>query len=220
MSAIEKACYDRGWEVCASERDENVSGVVPMERRPGLMRLHAQAAGKVLVVYSLDRLARAPAVGMYILEKFCAVGCPVVAIVEGIDTRTGYDKERVTRIFEHAAWERQMISTRVKEGMAKRKGTMNPCPPYGYRWVGKNEPLQPVHEEQACIAFIRLLKEEEPDISCRALARILNIHPEFPRRGLKEWSVTPIQNIMERHGIPFVSHRKKSEGTLWKPKDA
>lgn len=88
-----------------------------MERRPGLMRLHAQAAGKVLVVYSLDRLSRAPAVGLDILDQFRAVGCPVVAIVEGIDTRTGYDTERVTRIFE-----RQMISARVKEGMAKRKG--------------------------------------------------------------------------------------------------
>jgi hypothetical protein len=47
----------------------------------------------------------------------------------------------------------------------------------------------------------------------------LNEHPEFPRRGLKEWSVVPVQNIMERHGNPYDRRVERAkEGTTWKPK--
>jgi len=220
MTTIKKECDARGWTICASECDENVSGVVPMDARRGLSRLHAQSAGRTLVVYSLDRLARDPVVGMEIFERFHAIGCYVVAIVEGIDTSKFYDKERIRTVFEHASWERSMISARVTDGMKTHaaSGKMNPRPPYGYMWVAKNQALEPVEEEQKVIRYIRELQETSPTISCRAIARELNQHKEFPRRGLKEWSVVPVQHIMERHGIPSKRRvERKEEGTMWKP---
>lgn len=212
LNVIRQECDALGWNVCLIGYDENVSGVTPMDDRPSLSRLHAQSSGKVLVVYSLDRLARVPDVGLAIIEKFHAVGCHIVSCVEGINTRASNDIERITNIFEHASWERQMISTRVKDGMARCKETMNPRPPYGYRWVSKNRPLEVVEEEQDVIKFIRDLKEKDPEMSCRAVVRVLNEHPEFPRRGLKEWSVVPVQNIMERHGIPYYRRVERLKG--------
>ena len=115
--------------------------------------------------------------------------------------------------------ERKQIANKVSSAMKTHaaSGNMNPCPPYGYKWVGKKEPLVPVPEEQACIAFIRQLKQDDPDMSCLAITRILDSHPEFPRRGRTSWTVTHLQNIMERHDIPFKTKRKKGEGTFWKP---
>lgn len=204
---IKTICYD----FALSAKDDN---------RPGLtFARQALAKGDVFLVTNLSRLSRNTKDAITIKEELQDRRVSLVILDLNIDTTDAIGSAMFEIYSTMVSLERKQIGNKVSSAMKTHaaSGHMNPRPPYGYRWVAKREALEPVEEEQAVIQFIRDLKTREPEMSCRAIARALNEHPEFPRRGLKEWSVVPVQNIMERHEIPFDSHRKKKGGTLWRP---
>jgi site-specific DNA recombinase len=171
-------------------------------------------------VANISRFSRNTKDAVTIKEEFEDKRVAMAILDMNIDTSTSIGTAMFEVYIAMVSLERRQIADKISKSMKSHAetGKMNPRPPYGYRWVAKKQALEPVPEEQAVIQFIRDLKEKEPEMSCRAVARALNDHPEFPRRGLKEWSVVPVQNIMERHGIPYERRvEKKKEGTTWRP---
>lgn len=204
---IKTICYD----FAQSGKDDN---------RPGLtFARQVLRRGDVFLVTNLSRLSRNTKDAITIKEDFQERKVALVILDLNIDTTDAIGTAMFEIYSTMVSLERKQIANKVSSAMKTHaaSGNMNPCPPYGYKWVGKKEPLVPVPEEQACIAFIRQLKQDDPDMSCLAITRILDSHPEFPRRGRTSWTVTHLQNIMERHDIPFKTKRKKGEGTFWKP---
>jgi site-specific DNA recombinase len=206
---IKTICYD----FARSGKDDN---------RPGLtFARQILAKGDVFLVTNLSRLSRNTKDAITIKEELQDRRVSLVILDLNIDTTDAIGSAMFEIYSTMVSLERKQIGNKVSSAMKTHaaSGNMNPRPPYGYRWVAKKQALEPVEEEQEVIRFIRELKEKDPEMSCRAVARALNEHPEFPRRGLKEWSVVPVQNIMERHGIPYDRRvERKREGTTWRPK--
>ena len=192
------------------------------DQRPGLAYARqVLSRGDVFLVTNLSRLSRNTKDAITIKEELQDRRVSLVILDLNIDTTDAIGSAMFEIYSTMVSLERKQIGNKVSSAMKTHaaSGNMNPRPPYGYKWVAKKQALEPVDEEQAVIGFIRELKEREPEMSCRAVARALNEHPEFPRRGLKEWSVVPVQNIMERHGIEYEKRvERKKEGTTWRPK--
>ena len=192
------------------------------DQRPGLAYARqVLAKGDVFLVTNLSRLSRNTKDAITIKEELQDRRVSLVILDLNIDTTDAIGSAMFEIYSTMVSLERKQIGNKVSSAMKTHaaSGNMNPRPQYGYKWVAKKQALEPVDEEQAVIGFIRELKKREPEMSCRAVARTLNEHPEFPRRGLKEWSVVPVQNIMERHGIEYEKRvERKKEGTTWRPK--
>ena len=75
-------------------------------------------------------------------------------------------------------------------------------PRYGWRWVGKRQPLAPEPAEQAMVEWLRRERNTHPEMTVNALCKQLDGHPEFPKRGAKHWHPTALQRIMEYYNIP------------------
>ena len=206
---LKTICYD----FALSGKDDN---------RPGLtFARQVLSRGDVFLVTNLSRLSRNTKDAITIKEELQDRRVSLVILDLNIDTTDAIGSAMFEIYSTMVSLERKQIGNKVSSAMKTHaaSGNMNPRPPYGYRWVAKKQALEPVDEEQAVIGFIRELKEREPEMSCRAVARALNEHPEFPRRGLKEWSVVPVQHIMERHGIQYERRvERKKEGPPWRPK--
>jgi site-specific DNA recombinase len=206
---IKTICYD----FARSGKDDH---------RPGLTYARqVLSRGDVFLVTNLSRLSRNTKDAITIKEELQDRRVSLVILDLNIDTTDAIGSAMFEIYSTMVSLERKQIGNKVSSAMKTHaaSGNMNPRPPYGYRWVAKKQALEVVEEEQAVIGFIRELKEREPEMSCRAVARALNEHPEFPRRGLKEWSVVPVQHIMERHGIPYNRRVERvKEGTTWRPR--
>lgn len=109
-----------GWEIVA-EMVEVVSGGKGVEQRPVLkeaLKAITQRKADRLCVLSLDRLGRSLKDLINSLETINAVGGHLYIHKDGLDTSTPNGKMMFQLIGMFAEFERNMISERVKSGMA------------------------------------------------------------------------------------------------------
>jgi len=89
-------------------------------------------AGRVgtVVVWRLDRLGRTAGQTINLLDELRAAGVRFVSVRDGVDTSTATGRFVRTILAGFAEYEREVISERIRAGIAKAKAE-------GKRWGGK-----------------------------------------------------------------------------------
>lgn len=124
--ALQQHCERRGWKIAQTYEDAAISG--SQDRRPALDRLNDDVrAGKLsaVCVFKFDRMARSVRHLLDCLTLFREHDVQFISITEGIDTSTSVGRLVYVFLAGIAQFEREILSERVRAGMAraKRDGT-------------------------------------------------------------------------------------------------
>lgn len=199
--AVRDYAKEAGFKIVKVYRDEGISGTKPLAERPGLAeavkRIRFNGAN-VLIIYSLDRLARKLEEQEAVLAMIWKAGGSVHSADQGEileddpddPTRTAIRKMR--GIFSEL--ERGLIAQRMRRGKkakGDKGGYTGGKPPYGMRAEGGT--LVPHLEEQKCLALARKLRKK--GASLREIAVHLEEAGCQPRRA-QHWSAQAIANIL------------------------
>ncbi len=107
--------------------------------RPALQRLLAEIdAGRIdmVVVYKIDRLTRALADFVRLVERLDAKGCSFVSVTQAFNTSTSMGRLTLNVLLSFAQFEREVTAERIRDKIAasKKKGLwMGGVVPLGYR---------------------------------------------------------------------------------------
>lgn len=182
----------RGWDA-EHVTDEGVSGKVAAEDRAALgSAIDSLGAGDVLVVAKLDRLSRSVLDFARILRLAEQGGWRVVVLDLGVDMTTPNGRLVAHVLMAVAQWEREMIGTRIKEGLAqstKRLGRRPGLPPVGAA-LGGPAVVRP--ETLAAIDDLRATGRSDAEIAER-----LNAHGHASTRG-KRWHRESVRRLLKR----------------------
>src|ERR1700686_5237261 len=122
---------------------DGVSGTVPLELRPGGIRLVEDARQHKfdqLVVFKLDRLGRDTRLILNAVAELKKYGVRVRSMTEEFDTATATGRLMLTMLSGFAAHERELIRERSGAGtnrVAEAGAWMGGIVPYGYRKEGE-----------------------------------------------------------------------------------
>jgi len=169
--------------------DDGVSGTVPLELRPGGVRLLADARlGRFdqLFVYKLDRLGRDTRLILNAVAELEKLGVRVRSMTEEFDTATATGRLMLTMLSGFAAHERELIRERSVAGtnrLAEGGAWLGGVVPYGYhkegergqgRLVINDEPIPGfnMNEAEVVQSIYRMCAAEKK--SCQKIADHLN----------------------------------------------
>lgn len=205
----------QGWEIVDTIYDLDVSGSAKGLRldRPGLARVRALLPEvDVVIVRSLDRLARNVVDFGRLAEEAESHGAALVSVKEGLDLSTPSGRFVASILSAFAQMEAETIAARVADGRAglaaqHRYGGGNPG--FGYRSAphpsGKGRTLVPDPEEAATLrrAADLILSGK----SLHATGRILDREGRRPRSA-PGWTTTSLRNALTgNHVLGYLTHR-------------
>lgn len=208
-STIAAEVERRGWELAEVVVDEGASAA--SLDRPGLRSaLERIAAGEadVLMATKLDRLSRSVGDFATLLEWFGEADAALVALDLALDTSTPGGR-LVANVFASVAeWERSIIASRTREGMAE------------LRAQGRPVSSPSVADRPELAARIRVMRAE--GMTLQAIADTLNAEGVPTARGGALWrpsSVTNAAGYRRRPArrrpveLPAVPRRRRSKAS-------
>src|SRR5580658_1416047 len=139
--------------------DDGVSGTVPLELRPGGIRLLEDARNHKfdqLLVFKLDRLGRDTRLILNAVAELEKHGVRVRSMTEEFDTATATGRLMLTMLSGFAAHERDMIRERSVAGtnrLAEAGAWLGGVVPYGYRKAGEKGQARIVISEEPIPGF-------------------------------------------------------------------
>lgn len=130
--------------------------------------------GETFIVTNLSRLSRNTADSLSILEKFKNMGVVLVCLNPNMDFTTPLGELTYTLLSAVYKMERANIAMHVKANLNQlsQEGKLRTVPPFGWRFVSKELPFQPVPEQQLVLEKIKRLYSEGMNYS--QIARRLN----------------------------------------------
>lgn len=197
---IQRMAAQEGLTIVAWHEDKGVSGVTPMDERPGLLAafhsLQEHRAG-VLIAAKRDRLARDVVVAATIQRLVLSYGAQLMT-TDGAGTADTPEANFMRTLMDAMAqFERALIRSRTSAALqAKRKrGELAGGVPYG--WVADaHRRLQPNPQEQTVIRIVRGLAAQ--GLSIRRIAGKLELAGIQPRGA--RWHHTTIVRI-QKEGV-------------------
>lgn len=126
-----------GWKRLLDRFDDGGISGGTLER-PALQRLMAEIdAGRIdmVVVYKIDRLTRALADFVRLVERLDAKGCSFVSVTQAFNTSTSMGRLTLNVLLSFAQFEREVTAERIRDKIAasKKKGLwMGGLAPLGY----------------------------------------------------------------------------------------
>lgn len=186
-AAIEAEVDRRGWQLVTIVADEGASGSTT-KHRPALeaaIGLCETGGADALCVAKLDRLSRSlPDFGA-MLERSRSKGWALVALDLGVDTTTDAGELVANVMMSVAQWERRVISTRTKDGLAAKRAQ-------GVR-LGRPSQLDPRTAR-------RIRKHRDAGLSLRQIAERLNDDAIPTGQGGSRWYASTVRSVLERVG--------------------
>lgn len=191
LEQLEAEAARRGWAGSERVTDEGVSGSVPAADRPALGPVLAELGeGDVLAVAKLDRLSRSVADFADLVKRSMSEGWRIVVLDLGVDMTTHNGRLVANVLMATAEWEREMISQRVKEGMARSSKRMGHPP--GAPAVGGGKPSQ-IPE-----SVVAIVEDARADgLSPGRIADRLNRYGLESPRG-RRWHRTSVGRLLAR----------------------
>jgi DNA invertase Pin-like site-specific DNA recombinase len=168
------------------------------------------AVPRVLVVYSLSRLARSVRDTIQIAERLDKAGVDLVSLSEKIDTSSAAGRMVFRMLAVLAEFERDLISERTSASMQhmrsqhKRVGGV----PYGWKLEADGVSLREVVFEQIIIGQITGWRQE--GLTLRAIAARL-MEQRVPAKQGRRWHPKPINDILRRHAADHAAQRHAAE---------
>ncbi|MGA2713568.1 MAG: recombinase family protein [Bryobacteraceae bacterium] len=199
--------------------DDGVSGTVPIELRPGGIRLLEDARQHKfdqLLVYKLDRLGRDTRLILNAVAELEKHGVRVRSMTEEFDTATATGRLMLTMLSGFAAHERELIRERSVAGtnrLAEAGAWLGGVVPYGYRKNGEKGRARIVISEELIPGF----KLSEADV----------VRTIYLMSASEKKSCQKIADYLNRAGIPCGSadnargseagKRSRRIATIWRP---
>jgi site-specific DNA recombinase len=206
LEAQEKKIMDyaayKGLTVKKVYKDEGISGA-DLQNRPALLELLKDIQPKqYLVVISLSRLARNAKQATEIEEQISAKKAYLVALDFDINTKTAVGKLIFQVMNSFNEFERNQTSERVSMTLRymSSHGKLRSKPPFGKRFVAKDQPYIPDEYEQSILDVMRKLKKENPNITYTGMAEYLDTEG-YKCRKAKKWYPNRVKKIMEENNI-------------------
>jgi DNA invertase Pin-like site-specific DNA recombinase len=193
-------CEIKGLRLAEVFEDAGVSGGKALSSRPAGSRLLAAARrGKtVVIVAKLDRLFRSVADAANVNADFDRKGIELIAIAEGFDMTTPYDRAMAQMASVFAELERAMIRERTRSAMNVKRSRgerISRHAPFGWDF-GPDGHLVANAREQKVIGLMRRLRAE--GLSFRGIATRLDDRGILPKRG-RRWIDTTVKSILARN---------------------
>jgi DNA invertase Pin-like site-specific DNA recombinase len=183
-----RLAQQRGYAVVREYIDENVSGAIPIEKRPALVQaLKALADDQAdrLIVAKLDRLARNVRVALEIYEDYAQRhGWGILFGDMDVDTSTAVGKMQLSMFASVARFERDRISERTREALAVKRAQ-------GVR-LGRPPNLPPEIIE-------RIVADREAGWSLRAIASRLTRDGVATAQGGQLWYASTVRKLLASH---------------------
>lgn len=160
LTELRRYCEGRGIKIFHEYIDQGYSGA--KKKRPALDQLMDDAQKRkfdAVLVYRFDRFARSTQHLLEALETFRNLGIQFISYNENIDTGSPMGQAMFTICSAISQLERDIIRERVKSGLknARLKGVV----------LGRPVKVDPI--------AVWKLKNDNPKLSCRAIAKELNI---------------------------------------------
>lgn len=156
---LRKYVETRGWTLEKIYADRGISGATK-DKRPALDEMMADCAKRkfeICLVWALDRLGRSLKDLLSLIEEFRQRNIDFICLKQDIDTTTSAGRLLFHIVGSVAEYEREMLRSRVKSGMAeaRRRGAHIGRPPL--RRFSENEIAQLCKARQQDGASIRQL---------------------------------------------------------------
>jgi len=200
QAKIEAWCLVNDCDLTDVFVDAGISGK-RADNRPALQDALAAvtAAGGVLVVYSLSRLARSTQDTLAIADQLERSDADLVSLTEKIDTTSAAGKMVFRMLAVLAEFERDLVSERTTAALAHKKsqGKRTGKIPFGSDLHADGETLVDNADEQAAIKHITALKDK--GYSLRRIATALDTAGIRTKDGNTSWKHTSVKRILDRH---------------------
>jgi DNA invertase Pin-like site-specific DNA recombinase len=124
LHALRLAADRHGWEIVQELKDEGVSGTTGRDKRPAydaLLKGIARRDFDKVAIFNIDRLARSMTELLKVLEELKAKRVGLYIDQLAIDTATPAGELLFNIAGAMAQFERQLIQSRVKAGIARAK---------------------------------------------------------------------------------------------------
>lgn len=141
-------CEYKGLELVKLYKDAGISA--KDTRRPALQDLIKDAEdGDYVIVSDLSRLSRNTRDALNLFEEFKERGIKFVCLSPDIDLSTPVGNLLMTVMMAVHHLERQNIGAHVSSNMQRlsREGKLRTRPPFGYRFISKDQDYEPVPEQ-------------------------------------------------------------------------
>jgi len=128
LRELREYCERRGWQIIAEYADVGVSGA--KDSRPQLDKMMADAHKRrfdVVAVWKFDRFGRSLKHLVNALSEFESLGIAFVSLQDAVDLSTPQGRLMFGIISAMAEFERSMIQTRVRSGMANARSKGKHC---------------------------------------------------------------------------------------------
>jgi site-specific DNA recombinase len=152
---IQEYCTYRHLNLVKVYKDEGISG--GQLNRPALTALLQELVPETyVIVVNLSRLARSLESAMMILKTIREKNCYLVSIEENIDFNSYIGKATYNILSVLNELQREQIADRVSNNlkMLSQQNLLRSRPPFGYKFVSKDEPFAPNEEQQKVIKII------------------------------------------------------------------
>jgi len=191
-------CKANGYRVAAEHVDAGLSGR-RADNRPALQAALADVAepGRVLVVYSLSRVARSTKDTLAIADVLDKAGADLVSLSESIDTTSAAGKMVFRLLAVLSEFESDLVSERTRAAMSHKKARSQRVSgrlPFGYDLADDGTSLLPNAAEQATLADIR--DKRQHGWTLKAIADDLQARQIRTKLGRDRWSVSTLHALV------------------------
>jgi DNA invertase Pin-like site-specific DNA recombinase len=112
--------FSRGWEVTMNVNEVG-SGALKRPEREALLNLCRRRELDIVIVWKLDRWGRSVSDIVSTLQELQELGIQFVSVTEALDFTTAMGRAMGNLLAVFSEFEREMISERVKAGLAQAK---------------------------------------------------------------------------------------------------
>lgn len=214
--------YD--YEVVQVYRDEGISGSKGLKYRKGLaaaLRDAQEGNIDMIVMASLDRMARKTKLLLDLYDKFENTGCGIVMVKERIDTSTAIGRLMRTVLAAIAEFEVDTTTMRMKGGRlerAKEDGEIGGRLPFGYeRKYDDNGKSYVVVNQEAAETVSRIFGLRYDGYSMADIAYDLNMDKVPTPQGGKRWYPMTVKIILDNEDYYAGGRRNFTDDMYWIP---
>lgn len=164
---IQQYCAFRNLNLIEIYVDAGISAK-DAENRPELQRLLKEVQKEEFVIITdISRLSRNTKDAITILEDFKKKNISLVSLDIGLDFSTSTGTMVFTILASVSKLERENIAKHTKSNLQRlsKEGKLRSRPPFGYKFVSKEEDYEQVPEQQLVIEKIKTLFREDPCLS-------------------------------------------------------
>ena len=212
LKSITEWSEQNGHKIKKIYSDEGKSGRNMEGREQFLLLLNEIQSGEIFVVHSISRFSRSTLDTAITINNLKTRGVYFKAL-DVVDDG-GFTRGLLTLLAER---ESKVISDRVGQVLNRLslQGKLKTKPPFGWKFVAKNQPFIKDDDEQKSIQYMKDLAQLDPAISDYKMSQILNQKDIYCGKNAQKWYAQRVETIRMQNGIISVQRQEE-----WKRKRA